>query len=217
MQRFHDGIYLTAFSAQREPIASWLAALRGDAAYAWSLQLALDGDDIVGGITSELYPRSQCGLVTYFVVASRARRRGLGRRLHDVAVASLYARGACAVVGELDDPLVRGDTARQRLERFERWGARVLDIRYIQPSLGDGLPRDRGLVLVGWPLPGTVLEPLPAGTVKAFYSELVAATEATELDAELAGVLDGMSARGSTVALRSSTDRGTGAGIGTAW
>jgi hypothetical protein len=140
--------------------------------------------------------------VTYFVVAPHARERGLGRRLHDAAVAALYVRGARAVFGELDDPLVRGEPARKRVARFERWGARVLDVRYVQPSLGEGLSRDRGLVLVAWPPPETKMEPLPAETVQAFYAELVAVTEGTTRDPELTAVLHGIDAHGSAVGFR---------------
>jgi GNAT superfamily N-acetyltransferase len=202
VKRFYDGIYLEAFAAQREPCESWLAALHGEAPYQWWLRLARDGDEIVGGITTELYPRSVCALVTYFVVAQHARGQGLGRKLHDDAVAALYARGARAVFGELDDPKIRGERARERVQRFERWGARVLDLRYIQPSLGEGLSRDRGLVLVAWPPPGSALQPLPSETVQAFYAELVAVTEGPYLDAELSAVLEDMGAHGSTVGLR---------------
>jgi GNAT superfamily N-acetyltransferase len=162
-----------AFAAQREPLAAWQSALRGDAPYRMHVRLALEGDDVRAGITYELYPRSQCGLVTYMVVAPEVRAQGLGRSLFEGAAAALYGAGARAVFGEVNDPRVHGDVARPRLERFVRWGARVLDVAYVQPSLGPGLARDTGLVLI-------VLPPAPPvgeDVVRAFVEELYEATE----------------------------------------
>ena len=137
------------------------------------MRLAVEDDAIVGGITYELYPHSRCGLVTYMVVAPDARARGLGRQLFEAAAAALYDAGARAVFGEVNDPGVHGDAARARLDRFVRWGAQVLDVRYVQPSLGEGLARDEGLCLI-------VLPPVPGLTdevVHDFVAELYLATE----------------------------------------
>lgn len=140
-------------------------------------RLAIDpragGDDILGGITYELYPQSRCGLVTYMVVAPHVRERGLGRALLDGAAQQLYALGARAVFGEVNDPRVHGEAARPRLERFLRWGASVVEVPYVQPSLGAGLARDAGLRLI-------LLPPLRAiddEIVHAFMRELYLATE----------------------------------------
>src|SRR5829696_3956917 len=104
LDAFYRGIYLDAFAAQREPLEVWKRALRGELPYRQTIRLALDGDRIVAGISYELYPRSRCGLVTYNVVAPAARRGGLGRQLLDGAIAELFAAGARAVFGEVDDP-----------------------------------------------------------------------------------------------------------------
>lgn len=137
---FHAGIYMDAFAAQQEPLAVWQRALRGELAYALTVRLAIEGGAIVGGIAFELYPRSRCGLMTYMVVAPAARRRGLGERLFRGAADDLRARGARAVLGE-----VHGE---ERLRRFAKWGAQVVDVPYVQPSLAPGLPRDPDLVLI---------------------------------------------------------------------
>ena len=60
--------------------------------------------------------------------------RGVGRQLFELAGQELYAAGARAVFGE-----VHRD-APERLARFMRWGASVVDFAYVQPSLGPGLP-----------------------------------------------------------------------------
>ena len=137
---FHAGIYMDAFAAHQEPLAVWQRALRGELAYALTVRLAIEDGAIVGGIAFELYPRSRCGLMTYMVVAPAAQRRGLGERLFRGAAGDLRARGARAVLGE-----VHGE---ERLRRFAKWGAQVVDVPYVQPSLAPGLPRDPDLVLI---------------------------------------------------------------------
>ena len=85
--------------------------------------------------------------------------------------------------GEVNDPRLPGDdSAWDRLRRNQRWGARVITGRYIQPALGPGLERDRGLVLI-------VLPPLPvlsAAVVNAFIAELYDVTEHGAPDAGIA-------------------------------
>lgn len=158
LARFHAGIYMDAFAARVEPLAAWQRALRGDAPYSLRVQVALEGDEFAGGICFERYPRSGCGLVTYLVVAPGARRRGLGKGLLDGALAQLA--DARAVFGETEDP-----------SRFLRWGARIVDVPYVQPSLGPGLPRGTGLVLIDFTGRGD------RGSARAFAEELYAVTE----------------------------------------
>lgn len=128
--------------------------------------MALENNELLGGIAYELYPRSQCGLLTYLVVAPAARGKGLGKQLLDEAVADLRARGAGAVLGEVNRD------APDRIARFERWGARVLDIPYVQPALARGLARDAGLVLLAF---GAADET----AVPVFIDELYGVTEGT--------------------------------------
>jgi GNAT superfamily N-acetyltransferase len=198
LDAFYRGIYWDAFEAQREPLDVWRRALRGELPYRQTIRLALDGDRIVAGISYELYPRSRCGLVTYNVVAPGARRGGLGRQLLDGAAAELYAAGARAVFGEVIDPRrprrpraphdEPAEAAWARLERNQRWSARVLapPARYVQPALGPGLPRDRGLVLIALagaaPLPAELDGAIPRG----FVEELYAVTEGGAPDEEIA-------------------------------
>ena len=104
LDAFYRGIYWAAFEHQREPLDVWQRALRGELPYRQTIRIALDGGEIVAGIAYEHYPRSGCGLVTYMVVAPSARRGGLGKRLLGEAAAELYAGGAPAVFGEVDDP-----------------------------------------------------------------------------------------------------------------
>jgi len=183
---FWHGIYWDAFAAQHEPLAQWHAALRGEAAYALRIDLALDGDAIAGGIVYERYPRSGAGLVTYMTVAAAHRRHGLGERLLKAAAANLYDRGAPFVLGEANDPerstREPAADAWARLRRFQRWGARVADVRYVQPALGEGLSRDRDLLLIALPpVPPTI----PGAPLRVFFDEFYESTEGNPPDPEI--------------------------------
>ena len=176
LARFHAGIYWDAFAAQHEPLDAWRRAI---ASGLLTVQLALEGEVIQGGICFERYPTSGVGFVTYMVVAPHARNRGLGEQLLRGAVDQLGG----LVLGEVNDPRRTGEWAR--LARFQRWGARVLDARYVQPSLGPGLARDRGLVLVAF----AGQEPLPSeidgAQVRAFVEELYEVTEGGAVDPDV--------------------------------
>lgn len=161
LAEFHGGIYWDAFALQHEPLAAWRRALAGDAPYELTVRLVREGRALIGGICFERYPRSGCGLVTYVVVAPSHRRQGLGYRLQHEAVQALGGT-------------VFGEVGRALVARNLRWGARIVDVPYIQPALGPGLERDRGLTLIA-------LEPtttsLPGPMVWSFLEELYAATE----------------------------------------
>ena len=185
LERFYRDVYLAEFAAQREPLEAWHEALWGAAPYELTIRIAVDGDTILGGIAYELYPRSGCGLVTYMVVAPAARRAGRGKQWLAEATADLRARGARVVFGEV--------AGEERLARNLRWGARVVDVRYVQPALGPGLERDRGLWLLAL---DEAREALPGAIVRDFMIELFEATEGQPPEAELLDAIPG------TIALR---------------
>jgi GNAT superfamily N-acetyltransferase len=205
LEAFHGGIYWDAFAAQQEPIEIWKRALWGGAA-PYELTIRIAGRalrdparrTVLGGIAFERYPRSGCGLITYMVIAPAARRQGLGKRLQRDAATTLFAAGAPAVFGEVNDPRRAGDGVDEppeamwrRLERNQAWGARVVDVRYVQPALADGLARDHGLCLIalagGQPLPPAIAGEI----VRDFVGELYAITEGRAPDpAILAAIPD---------------------------
>ena len=149
---FHGGIYWDAFAAQHEPLDVWHRARRGELPYALWVRLAFDGTGIAGGICFERYPVTRCGLLTYMVVAPRARGQGLGRALVDDALRVLS--DAPAVYGEVNDPATQtrepAAVAVQRLAMFERWGATPVEMHYVQPALADSLAPDTTLRLLAW-------------------------------------------------------------------
>jgi hypothetical protein len=126
------------------------------------------------------------------VIAPAARRQGLGKQLQREAAHTLFAAGAPAVFGEVNDPRRQGDGIDEpvadmwrRLERNQAWGARVVDARYVQPALAPGLSRDHGLCLIALagdrPLPPT----MPGAIVRGFVEELYEVTEGGAPDREL--------------------------------
>lgn len=162
LHAFYAGVYLDAFAAQREPLANWQRALRGELPY--EIAIVLAGTD--GGIVYERYRTA--ALLTYLVVAPHARRRGLGRALIDHALAALG--DGVTVFAEADDPAKHPEpAARERVDRFVRWGARIVPVRYIQPALGPDLPPDDRLILLHWGAAPT------SATVAGFVAEFAAA------------------------------------------
>ncbi len=166
LDEFHAGIYLDAFAAQREPLEAWKAQLWGDGApFRLTVRLLREGGETIAGIVHERYPRSRCGLMTYLVVAPSHRERGLGRVLIGEAIASLMED--CEIVlGEVSDP--------RAFAMFTRWGARVLDVPYVQPCLGPGLSRDRSLRLLAFPPAPPVV---PGALLRRFVDEFFTITE----------------------------------------
>lgn len=191
LDEFHTGIYWDAFAEQQEPVAVWKRALWGGAS-SYELTIRIAGRalrdrgrrELLGGIAFERYPRSGCGLISYMVIAPAARRQGLGRRLQREAAQALFAAGAPAVFGEVNDPR-RADEGTtesapdrwRRVERNQVWGARVVNARYVQPALAPGLERDHGLCLIvlsgAQPLPAT----MSGNVVRDFIDELYQITE----------------------------------------
>jgi len=191
LDEFHAGVFWDDFADQQEPAWVWKRALWGGAS-PYELTVRIAGRalrdrrrrEIAGGVVFERYPRSGCGFLTYMVVAPSARRQGLGRRLQHETTAALFAAGAPAVFTELNDPRRAGDGVAEpihdmwrRIERNQAWGARVLDMRYVQPALAPDLARDHGLCLAALSGPAALPAALPGAIVRDFLDELYTITE----------------------------------------
>lgn len=184
LDAFYRDVYLPAFAHQREPIEAWRAAFAGDA-YAFRIVVSGDGDRLDGGVVFERYARSDVALITYLVVAPRARRTGLGDRL--LARARAELAGAALVLGEVHDPAHAGDpaAAQARIAWFARRGARVLDVRYVQPDLGFG--RDPHLRLIAFTDDVDVDGATLRGFVREFYEVVEGGIDA-DTEAMLASI-----------------------------
>lgn len=203
LDEFHGGVYWEAFPDQQEPVAIWKRALWGGVA-PYELTIRIAGHavrdrvrrQILGGIAFERYPRSGCGLVTYMAIAPAAQRQGLGKRLQRDAALTMFAAGARAVFGEVNDPRLVGlgvdepiEAMWRRLERNQAWGARVVDTRYVQPALAPGLLRDHGLCLIALASEQELPATMPGQIVRDFVAELYAATEGAPPDAALVAAI----------------------------
>ena len=146
LARFYDGIYSSVCDPARATRglvgrAAWRRAVsphrqarereRGDPR--WHLVRALSRES--------LRPRHVHGR------GAGGAERGLGRRLLDERPvrSTRQALARCSARST-----IRGCTATSRGNgsAVPRWGARVVDVPYVQPALGAGLARDRGLRLV---------------------------------------------------------------------
>jgi GNAT superfamily N-acetyltransferase len=199
LDEFHTGVYWDAFAEQQEPVEVWKRALWGGMA-AYDLTIRIAGHalrdrarrEILGGIAFERYRGSGCGLISYMVIAPAARRQGLGRRLQREAAIALFAAGAPAVFGEVNDPRRVGDGMDEpveqmwrRLERNQAWGARVVDARYVQPALAPGLARDHGLCLIALAGERPLPDAMSGALVRDFIDELYVITEGAAPDPTL--------------------------------
>ena len=137
-------------------------------------------DEILGGAVCEYYRASSCGLLTYLLVAEQARGTGIGRVLTRAALSALRADAEqCsaalrAMFAEAEDPRATEDIERRayrvaRLGLLAKLGAALVDVRFVQPDLGDGAGRERGLVLLT--LTGATHAPIPGPVLGAFMHE----------------------------------------------
>lgn len=135
--------------------------------------ILFDDDTPVAGILTEGFLGGRVLLVTHLVVASTARRAGIGTRLLKKAVRGRTP--APLVLAEIEDPRYfavnrTGDPAA-RLRFYERAGSRLLPLPYVQPSLKPGSPRVGGLLLISIDTTKSDLEgTLVAEFLEAYYS-----------------------------------------------
>jgi GNAT superfamily N-acetyltransferase len=157
-------IYHAAFpdASEREREEDWIARLKGREPPPQPEVLVVlavaDGDRVLGGVCVEHYRTSRCGLVTYIAVERQHRGAGIARTLMRSAVGRLEAAARDqgtplhAVFAEAEDPAKVDpglrETARERLLILGRFGARAVDLRYVQPELSGGGGRARHLVLL---------------------------------------------------------------------
>ena len=159
-----ENLYRAAFPdpSERERADDWIPRLRGRQRPPQPDVVVLlavgDGDRVLGGVCAEHYRSSRCGLVTYIAVEPQHRGAGVARMLMRAAGGRLDAL-ACdqgeplhAIFAEAEDPstvdATLHATASERLRILGRFGARAVDLRYVQPGLSGGGGRARHLTLL---------------------------------------------------------------------
>ncbi|MGV8121483.1 MAG: GNAT family N-acetyltransferase [Candidatus Xenobiia bacterium LiM19] len=167
---FHNRLYMPAFPIQdeREELSSWKQCLAHPAESGTETHIILAGYHlqdknpvIAGGVVVEYYLGSQVSLLTYIVVASEFRGRGLARRLVKEANEEMKAAAErinpknrpLAYFAESNDPasaLTSQDSQDpyQRLMLLSRLGYYEVDFPYIQPRLEGRSNRYYGLKLL---------------------------------------------------------------------
>lgn len=171
LQAFYSDLYLPAFpiSSQQENPEIWSENLWGTDIQDSQFQLnaLIAGTQlsdpskrqIYAGHLFEFHYPSNCGLLTYLVVDPKFRKQGLCRSLLDRALQILAETAKerntelAAVFGEINDPRKIGEIEDsinpwERLYIFEKLGARIVDIPYVQPGLVRDENRSRCLLLV---------------------------------------------------------------------
>ncbi|GAA4626512.1 hypothetical protein GCM10023196_035050 [Actinoallomurus vinaceus] len=144
--------------------------------------IALRSGEPVAAALAEYDAASEVLLLGYLAVRSDQRGRGTGSALLSDSLPRWRENARpVAVLAEVEDPRCYeagpyGDPAA-RLRMYERVGWRLLPVPYFQPALGQGLPRVRGLLLIGHALDGAAV---PGAHLVRFLDRYLAECEGPE-------------------------------------
>jgi len=177
LRRFHRDVLAASFSpGELDDVATMERGLRGDGETRVLASVALRGGSPIGGIVGEVHADERLLLVSYLAVLPDLRGGGVGQALVKHALPRWKAaRGIDVFVAEVHDPRVwqdvAGDDPERRLRFFDRVGARVLDVPFVQPALGPGGDRVPGFLLLALDVGSAVELPseLIAGFVRRYY------------------------------------------------
>ena len=139
----------------------------------------LDEDEKpIGGSISDYFNKPNAGVIEYIVIKPEYRRKGCGRRLLELTERALHddadrsqKRPLDWIAAEVDDPFA---TKRplHAIDPFEvariwhKWGYRLLDFQYVQPSLDEDKNPVETLLLTAKTCPEGKFEkarPMPEG------------------------------------------------------
>lgn len=147
------------------------------------------------GLIAEYYPSCGSILLTYIVVSENSRGKGIARKLmqqgvlHEIAKIIFRETGEAirAVFFESNNPLKTSHDSfdpTTRLSIFKRMGAKLIDIPYVQPSLGAGKDRVDNLFLFTFPLGNQdfIKTDIVLSFLTSFYKELGVANPESDPD-----------------------------------
>ena len=212
LERFHRDVLEVSFSPDETVALDALAAtIQGGAAL---VTVALGDDaEILGGIVGDWFDEQRVLLISYLAVRPELRGQSIGTDLRGRAATTWPSqKQAHLVVGEVHDPRVwdgvGGDQSVARLRLFERFGARLLHVPFIQPRLRPGTERVSGFLLLVFLVDDAILvggdggEGIPARLIGDWIRSYYALAEGARppYDPELEGLLNRVE-RDDTVAL----------------
>ncbi|MGH3903120.1 MAG: GNAT family N-acetyltransferase [Pseudonocardiaceae bacterium] len=175
----HQQILMPAFPSNEMTPLGVLQQMWAGAPPRLAVHAALDSrGQPVGCAVAQWFPRSTVLLFAYLAVRVDWRGGGIGTSLITRAVRAWAAAYRPALVlAEVEDPRVYPCTPDQdplaRLRLYARLGARLLELRYVQPEVSPGAGRVRDLLLL-------VAQKCSAGVVSA-SSEVVGVPAAVVL------------------------------------
>jgi GNAT superfamily N-acetyltransferase len=180
--RFYHTVLAPAFPPEELEDIDTVRALHYEPSPHVPGSVALRTGDPVGGALGEHYGDANIVLLAYLAVRADCRGSGIGGALLERTLLSWQETLAPAtILAEVEDPRCHtsgphGDPAA-RLRFYERAGGKMLPLRYFQPSIGNGMPRVRGMLLIcldPW------RESVPRDSVLAFLDEYMLEAEGSK-------------------------------------
>ena len=194
LAKAYKDVYEAAFpiDEERESLESWMGSLQGKNPAA-NIVIVVAGDNldsekpILKAISVAYYYNKQdAGLLAYNAVSPDFQGQGLGRTMVDARKAALLDLAKAngnklgGVFIECNDPakITPAEDVMDpatRIKMFEKWGARILPIDYVQPPLEHGAAKCDTLKLLAYPHPKTGKYPTPEaikGFITGIYTEL---------------------------------------------
>jgi len=188
LKEAYRDVYEPAFpiAEERESIDAWINNLMGKSKNS-NIVVVIVGTDfdaknpnIKGISVGYYYYKVDAGLLAYNAIAPAARNEGLGRVMVEARkqallhLAEQHGQKLKGVFLECNDPAkVKPEEdsidPATRMKIFEKWGAKVIPIDYVQPALEKGAAKCDKFKLMAYPHPKTGHYPTP-DAVRAFVT-----------------------------------------------
>ena len=154
VDRLYRDVLAVSFSSDELDDAEVFAQGTREGGTLASVALGADGS-VLGGVVGEVFADERVLLLAYLAVRPNVRSRGIGTRLMEHVAPRWYTRpDVLLAVAEVHDPRpwanVDGEDPLARLRLYERMGARVLGVPFVQPALGPGRARVPGFLLLAF-------------------------------------------------------------------
>ena len=178
LQEVYAVLLAPSFPPRELVPADWL--IEGAAAGSVSVLVAEDASGPVAVAVTEPRAPSAVVLLTYFATRADQRGRGVGSALFGRMLETVVERQRPhLVVAEVERPDRHAGSPEfgdptARLRFYGRHGAKVLDLPYFQPPIGDQAPVHGMLLLALWVAPGVLVtgaaggEAVPGGLLAPF-------------------------------------------------